>query len=635
MAIAVYYGVRNSQTTQDMGSGKNSTPKTTGKKAVVPIERGKSWAELDDPSQDGWQTEVFANQAKKQLYVLGDCVMHSDTKVASKLVTDTFACEPLKPEKLVTVIDDDYLKIVRIISTSPLQSLEHLASQSNGLTDLRHRGKEGLIEASEPAFGPFRKMENINFKAKVFKVAKTKHGFLTRQFVGISGSKKAGHQSAGKVEQHATWDIAWILGEGDAKPRIEWIRVVDFEQSESHHASGTLFKDCTKSALGGNPAYERQFLQGMNHWLQRIQAPGSDVLSANSGIAVGDLNGDGLDDLYVCQEAGLPNRLFIQRPDGTAHEESAAWKVNWLQSSRSALIVDLDNDHDQDLLVAIYGGILLAENDGKGQFYLREVLAAKNDLLSLTAVDYDLDGRLDIYACAYYDNQELGGSGGGAMASAQAGFVLHDANNGGRNVLFQNRTPAGGQWRFVDVTAEVGLDVNNHRYSMAASWDDFDNDGDQDLYVANDYGRDHMYRNDYSIDSSGNTRCQFVDISDVAHVEDSATGMSTSWADYDRDGWMDVLIGNMWSSAGNRIAFQEQFKSHASADVKHRLQRFARGNTLLKNQGNGTFADHSQATGIEMGRWAWGTNFADLNNDGWEDIVVSNGFITTEDTGDL
>ena len=69
--------------------------------------------------------------------------------------------------------------------------------------------------------------------------------------------------------------------------------------------------------------------------------------------------------------------------------------------------------------------------------------------------------------------------------------------------------------------------------------------------------------------------------------------------------------------------------------MKQRYQRFARGNTLLRNQGNGTFDDRSEPAGIEMGRWAWGSHFVDLNNDGWEDLIVANGFITTDDTGDL
>jgi len=103
-----------------------------------------------------------------------------------------------------------------------------------------------------------------------------------------------------------------------------------------------------------------------------------------------------------------------------------------------------------------------------------------------------------------------------ALVSAEAGFSLHDANNGGHNVLFQNRTPAEEDWRFVDVTKDVGLDVKNHRYSLAASWDDFDNDGDLDLYVSNDYGRDHLYRNDPSGAASGKVGRRFVDISDAS-----------------------------------------------------------------------------------------------------------------------
>ena len=220
----------------------------------------------------------------------------------------------------------------------------------------------------------------------------------------------------------------------------------------------------------------------------------------------------------------------------------------------------------------------------------------------------------------------------GGLPGAAAGFVVHDANNGGNNILFQNQIQAEGDWRFVDVTQKTGLNANNHRHSLAAAWDDFDNDGDQDLYVANDYGRDNLYRNDAS--SDGTSR-KFVDISTSANVEDSATGMSITWGDYDRDGWMDAFVSNMWSSAGNRIAFQDQFRQKASPETKRRIQRLARGNTLLKNQGDGTFTDQSAPAGIEMGRWAWGSHFIDLNNDGWEDVLMSNGYITTGDTGDL
>ena len=636
------YGLRHFLVTGDVNGNQDgravSTDDASGKEARVPVNQGRSWKEIDNPSKDGWDTEVLANQAKKQLKVLGSMLANLDGvdgKNVSKLVADDFACEPLRPAELITVIDDAYLKIERATSAAPLPDLVKPAAGEAGMAGLKHRGVDGLVEAMRAAFAPFKDVVDLHFKGKVFKVLKTTDGVLTRQYMSLSGNKPGDAKSPGKIEQHATWDIGWALGEDGAKPSMRWIRVVEFEQTESHQPGGELFADCTKSVLGGNPVYANQFLRGMNHWFERIQASGSDVLSANSGFAVGDVNGDGLDDLYVCEEAGLPNRLFIQKENGTVHEESAQWGVDWLQSSRSALLVDLDNDQDQDIVVAIMGGVVVAENDGQGKFHVRDVLTADNDILSLSAVDYDMDGLLDIYACVYTDNIELGDGVREALASSASGFELHDANDGGHNVLFQNRTTVAAGWSFVNVTGDVGLDVNNHRYSMAASWDDFDNDGDLDLYVANDYGRDHLYRNDQTEASGSKAGRRFVDISDAAHIENSATGMSTAWADYDRDGWMDVLVGNMWSSAGNRIAFQEKFKKEATPDVKRRLQRLARGNTLLKNQGDGTFADHSAPAGIEMGRWAWGTNFVDLNNDGWEDVVVSNGFITTEDTGDL
>ncbi len=73
----------------------------------------------------------------------------------------------------------------------------------------------------------------------------------------------------------------------------------------------------------------------------------------------------------------------------------------------------------------------------------------------------------------------------------------------------------------------------------------------------------------------------------------------------------------------------------AEGNVKQRLQRMARGNTLLKNQANGVFEKASADSGIEFGRWAWASMFADINNDGWDDLLVANGFLTGDQTGDL
>ena len=183
-----------------------------------------------------------------------------------------------------------------------------------------------------------------------------------------------------------------------------------------------------------------------------------------------------------------------------------------------------------------------------------------------------------------------------------------------------------GDWRFRDATRESGLDENNRRWSYAASWEDYDNDGDQDLYVANDYGRNCLYQN---------VGGRFHDVARKAGVEDIASGMSVSWGDYNGDGRMDLYVGNMFSSAGGRVTFQRNFKADASSEEKKHLQRLARGNTLFRNRGDGTFDDVSQAAGVTMGRWAWSSEFVDINNDGWEDIVVANGHVTGDATGDL
>ncbi|MEZ6116228.1 MAG: VCBS repeat-containing protein [Pirellulaceae bacterium] len=147
-----------------------------------------------------------------------------------------------------------------------------------------------------------------------------------------------------------------------------------------------------------------------------------------------------------------------------------------------------------------------------------------------------------------------------------------------------------------------------------------------DLYVANDFGRNNLYRNDQG---------RFLDIAAEARAEDSASGMSAAWSDVDQDGWMDLYVGNMFSSAGGRVTYQADFKPHSSPEVRRRLQRFAKGSSLLKNQGNGRFTDMSEDANVTLGRWSWSSNFVDLNNDSRDDILVANGYITAEDTGDL
>src|SRR6185295_12034990 len=109
---------------------------------------------------------------------------------------------------------------------------------------------------------------------------------------------------------------------------------------------------------------------------------------------------------------------------------------------------------------------------------------------------------------------------------------FYDARNGGANVLLRNE----GGFRFSDVTDSSGLGLGNFRFSFAASWEDFDNDGDADLYIANDFGPNNLYRNDGG---------KFVDVSVESGTQEWGFGMSATWADYDRDGFMDLYVSNM------------------------------------------------------------------------------------------
>jgi hypothetical protein len=262
--------------------------------------------------------------------------------------------------------------------------------------------------------------------------------------------------------------------------------------------------------------------------------------------------------------------------------------------------------------------IAFAENDGSGRFSLRGGHPGARYPFSMSAADYDSDGDLDIYATVY-------GAGDDARArgfEAASPIPFNDAENGGRNVLLANL----GAFRFADVTAKVGLDEDNRRWSFAAAWEDYDRDGDPDLYVANDFGRNCFYRNDGG---------QFVQVAAKLGVEDMASGMSVAWGDYNCDGAADLYVGNMFSSAGNRVSYQPAFSEGNSAPVVEGLRRMARGNSLFVGQAGGGFRDVSEATATTFGLWAWSSGFIDVNNDGWEDLAIANGYMTGRRPDDL
>ncbi len=565
----------------------------------------------DDPERDGWQTEVFYQAAGDQLHHLSDFLKQPSSPAATgglrAVAAVDFACAALRPPELREVFADGSMRVWR-----PAQAAGEPAAW-------QHRGVDGLMAALRELLEPLGDAGDVHVKLKIIGVELEATRASTRLIYELSG-----RAAGGSIEQHATWQAEWLRRPGEP-PRLRSLRVQgDFEETRFRGGGGaTQFSDLTAAVLAGNPSFAGQLMRGTWSWLGQLEgALGPDIMG-HAGLAIGDVDGDGLEDLYACQLGGLPNRLFLHNADGTASDRSAWAGVDWLDRSQSALLVDLDNDGDKDLVVGTAPALILMENDGRGTFSPRAVFESVSYAYSLAAADFDLDGDLDLYATRY---TPLSGDPG-AVVDIPSPMPYHDAENGAANYLLRND----GDWRFHDATARTGLDADNHRWSFAASWEDFDNDGDPDLYVANDFGRNCLYRNERT--PGGETR--FVNVAAEVGVEDVASGMSASWGDADRDGRMDLYVGNMFSSAGNRITFQGRFQPSMSAEDRARVQRLARGNSLFLNRGSSGFLDASLDAGVTRGRWAWGSIFADLNNDGWQDLFVANGYLTAPDSHDL
>jgi FG-GAP-like repeat len=126
----------------------------------------------------------------------------------------------------------------------------------------------------------------------------------------------------------------------------------------------------------------------------------------------------------------------------------------------------------------------------------------------------------------------------------------------------------------------VGL-TNNNRFSFAVEWCDFSNNGWPDLYVANDFGRKNLYRN--------NGDGTFTDVAEKAGVEDYGPGMSTCGFDYNNDGLQDLYVANMWLREGKRITDDGHFLPGESPEIRALYQKYNAGNSLYRNTGNNRF----------------------------------------------
>jgi tetratricopeptide (TPR) repeat protein len=418
-------------------------------------------------------------------------------------------------------------------------------------------------------------------------------------------------------EQHVgNWELEWeMLPSGNT--RLQKWRMLGETRSRS---LAPVFADISAHALGANSSYVSQLIPGTDYWRTVLDGAGGIDLYGHNGVSVADIDGDGHDDLYVCQPAGLPNRLYRNRGNGTFEDITEPSGLGILENTACALFVDVDNDGRQDAIIVRANGPLLFLNQGGGQFRrspnaFRFATAPQGAFTGAAVADYDRDGWLDVYFClyAYYQGAD----------QYRYPTPYFDAENGPPNFLMRNNRDG----TFRDVTRESGLNQNNTRFSFCCGWGDDNGDQWPDLYVVNDFGRKNLYRNH----GDGS----FTDIAPESGVEDVGAGMSVCWLDYDGDGKNDLYVANMWTAAGNRIAGQEIFQQEASEEIRSLYRKHAMGNSLFRNQGDGHFESASSRAGTAMGRWSWSSDAWDFDNDGYPDLYIANGMISGGTREDL
>ena len=563
----------------------------------------KTQAGLDD-----FVTEEYADQIAAILAQWSSGLLQSpqDVSAVEKVLLPNFSGSSPQPAES------------RVVRPGPAIEVRH-----NTFKRETALGGDAFLQGMRSALSSFSKMLTAEFQvtsidATSMSSAPLSPGELrTRIRYELVGS---GHGFY-REQRVGYWQLTWERSAASEFHVQNW-QALDETQSRS---MAPAYVDIAAAALGGNLSYSSQLLHGTDYWRTVLDgACGIDVYGHN-GVSVGDIDGDGFDDLYVCQPGGLPNGLYRNRGDGTFEDITESSGVGVIENTACALFVDIDNDGRQDLIVVRATGPMLFMNEGGGKFRQKAdafhfANPPQGTFTGAAVADYDRDGWLDIYFCLYVYYQ--------GTDQYKYPSPYYDAENGPPNFMMRNNRDG----TFRDVTAETGLNQNNTRYSFCCGWNDFNRDGWPDLYVVNDFGRKNLYRND------GNGT--FTDVAPQAGVEDVGAGMSVCWFDYDNDGAEDLYVADMWTAAGERISMQDIFKKDAPRETRALYHKHAMGNSLFRNAsrnsaGASAFEDTTRAAGVGIGRWAWSSDAWDFDHDGFPDLYIVNGMVTGTKHEDL
>jgi len=351
--------------------------------------------------------------------------------------------------------------------------------------------------------------------------------------------------------------------------------------------------------------------------VNRLGVPG--IYHAGSGMALGDVDGDGLDDVFLVGGGDL--RLFLNT-GGEFEDVTEAWGVVTPPEGecRSAVFGDYDDDGDADLWVAILNNEnVLFENQGDRFERVPEAesgLSSTGQAICAAFADFDADGDLDLFVA------------NGLDLFAKDPDPVYNAKNAVPNQYFRNR----GDGTFEEVTDEVGL--GDSGWALGCAISDYDLDGDVDLFVANDFGPDLLWRNE----GDGT----FEDVTSEAGVDLRGSAMSADWGDVNGDGYPDLYVSGMASNSrwmirqpGFPIPLSPPFDELLRGFVTEIMWEMFHGNRLYLSQGDGTFREASTKTRTNFLHWAWAAVFFDVDHDGWQDIYGVNGFWSGDEPDDL